>query len=282
MNGRKPKVRRSPRGIASGRIPGPRMARLAALLLMLSVTLTGCTVMLTPVPARSSVDESADMSTRVAPQIAATPEDAIAHFLAGLAQADMDQVLAAFAIDEMSTRSDFSGTLDRMGMLLPVEALAPASHPFFVEANQAQLTAQATTQVKLIVYALLTSGTVNGPQPLPMDAAQAAELAAVLDPGRLAALELLRTGTPQAGMMASEVYQQQAAMRAALYGADEFSERVALFSFEGREYYLGLSLLRYGDTWKISTLASPLAGTSPDDGAIPTTLEEFSSQFPQE
>ena len=57
-------------------------------------------------------------------------------------------------------------------------------------------------------------------------------------------------------------YLENAARLASIYGADESTERVALFSFEGNYYYLGFTLLRYGDNWKISSQTSPLAGTS--------------------
>lgn len=274
MNENKPNGRRIRRGITPACIPGPATVRLAAVLLVLAVALTGCSVMLTPVPEGAPVP-----STTPA---AATPEDAIAHFLAGLAQADMDQVLAASAVDEMSTRHDFTGALERLGVLLPVEALAPSSHPFFTDANQARLTAQLTTQVKLLAYALLTDGTVNGPQPLPLDPAQAADLASILDPARLAALDLLRADTPRADLMESEIYQQQAAARAAIYGADESTERIALVAFDGRTYALGFSLLRYGLHWKISDMSSPLAGLGAFDGTVPATEDDFAAMIEQE
>ena len=274
MNVPKPNGRRIRRGITPACIPGPATARLAAVLLVLAVALTGCSVMLTPVP------EGAPMHATT--QTAATPEDAVAHFLAGLAQADMDQVLAASAVDEMSTRFDFTGALERTGMLLPVETLAPARHPFFVDANHARLTAQLTTHVKLLAYALLTAGAVNGPQPLPLDPAQAAELAPVLDPARLAALEVRRVDIPRASLMDSNVYQEQAATRAAIYGADESTERIALVAFDGRTYALGFSLLRYGPHWTISDMSSPLAGLGAFDGAVPATEDDFAAMLDQE
>jgi len=63
--------------------------------------------------------------------------------------------------------------------------------------------------------------------------------------------------------------------RLPVYGADESTERVALFSFEGQDHYVGFMLLRYGDNWKISRQDSPLAGTNALGVPQKTTPAEF-------
>ncbi|MEZ4679649.1 MAG: hypothetical protein R2932_36060 [Caldilineaceae bacterium] len=55
------------------------------------------------------------------------------------------------------------------------------------------------------------------------------------------------------------------------------TERIALFAFEGNHYYVGFTLLRYGESWQISSQHSPLGSTDPLGTPTPTTVEEFES-----
>lgn len=59
------------------------------------------------------------------------------------------------------------------------------------------------------------------------------------------------------------------------HGADEHTDRVALFTFEGASYAVGFSLLRYGDEWLIMSQFSPFADLSPYGGAQRMTADEF-------
>ena len=48
-----------------------------------------------------------------------------------------------------------------------------------------------------------------------------------------------------------------------------------MLSFEDKDYLLGFTLLRYGDSWKVTYQTSNLAGTSALGTVEPTTPEEF-------
>jgi hypothetical protein len=64
-----------------------------------------------------------------------------------------------------------------------------------------------------------------------------------------------------------------------VYGAGEFTERLALVEFEGTDYVVGFSLLRYGDDWRVLDQSSPLAGLSPLGIPERSTKEGFQSMI---
>ena len=208
-----------------------------------------------------------------------TPEEAIAHYFEGLAQADPDKILQACAIDEMSENFNFDLNIERMGLLLPTESLSPTEDPFYVEANKMQLSAQIFTRVKMFAYSLLSSETVDEGMPIQMDPERTANFVQDINPERLARLEVKQVELPDETLMNSDRYLENSATLAGIYGADELTERVVLFSFEENDYLLGFTLLRYDDTWKISSQTSPLAGTSAQGTPQQTSVEEFESMI---
>ena len=66
-----------------------------------------------------------------------------------------------------------------------------------------------------------------------------------------------------------------AAKQAAIYGADELTERMALVSLDGKLYEVGFTLLRYGDDWRISSQTSALGNTAAVGTAVPTTRDDY-------
>lgn len=53
--------------------------------------------------------------------------------------------------------------------------------------------------------------------------------------------------------------------RAKCFGAQDGTERLALYKLNGEYYYSGFHLLKYKKSWKIDGLYSSLAGTSPGE-----------------
>jgi hypothetical protein len=207
-----------------------------------------------------------------------TPEDAITHYFAGVAQSDVQKIKQACAIDEMSEKFKFDQYAERLRAFLPTQSQAPAEYPLYVEANKLQLSSQIFNRVKMFAYSLLSNEEVDEGATVVLDADASTRMKQFIqdvDPKGLAQLELKKIGLPNKTLMSDARYLENAAKLASIYGADESTERVALFSFEGNDYYLGFSLLRYGDNWKISSQTSPLAGTSALGTPQPTTVEEF-------
>lgn len=248
--------------------------RISILTLLLTWALTGCTgtqihliVPTTPTPASIS---------QVSEVIFNTPEAAVTAYFAALAQGDPSKILQVCAVDEMSERFDFALYIDRLQAFLPIQSLAPTDYPFYVELNKMQLSSQILNQAKLFTYSLLSQEAVDTGSPiLKMDSERVAQFQQDVDPSRLAGIQVEKIDLPNKAIMQESKYLENAAKLAHIYGADEMTERVVLFSFEENEYLFGFTLLRYGDTWKISSATSPLAGTSAIGVAQPTTLEEF-------
>jgi len=211
------------------------------------------------------------------PTLFTTPEDAIRHYVAGVAAGDVTQILQACAVEEMATNFRFDRYTERLGVLLPTQALAPADHPLYIEMNRAQLTAQHLNRVKILTYSLLAEEPVADAAPIRIDAARTTQFLNAVDPQRLATLTVEQIALPNAMVMASELYQENTARAAAVHGADEWSERMTLIRFAGDTYLLGFTLVRYGESWKISEAVSPLAGTNPLGAAEPLTVAEFES-----
>lgn len=82
-------------------------------------------------------------------------------------------------------------------------------------------------------------------------------------------------GIPSPALVYHERNQENWNRTAAYYGADELTERVVLLLFEGDYYYVGFTLLRYGENWKISNASSALGNTNPLGAPQKITEEEF-------
>jgi hypothetical protein len=204
-----------------------------------------------------------------------SPEEAITYYFEGLAQADANKILQACAINEMSEKFRFDLFVERMTVLMPMQFLSPADSPLYIEINKMQLSAQILNRVKIFSYSLLSSEEVEEGKAILIDTERTNIFIKDVDPKRLSQMELQKIGLPYTSLMDNPKYLENAAKVAHTYGADESTERVALFLFEQNYYYLGFALLRYGENWKISDQVSQLAGTNILGAPQKTTVEEF-------
>jgi len=207
----------------------------------------------------------------------ATPDEAVREYMAAVAAADAGRVLEASAIDEMAEGHRFAESVDRFKAFMPHLMMAPAEYPFYVEVNRAQRADEILRQVLMLDYGLLSGETIDGSPLTPVDGAWAEGFVAQVDPARLAGIEVMDARFPNPDLEVSERYLENAGALAATYSADELTERLVLFYFEGRTYALGFTLLRYGDTWLVSSQSSPIGGTSTFGTATPMTVEEYGS-----
>ncbi len=204
-----------------------------------------------------------------------TPDDAIQHYFEGLAQNDVHKILEACAVNEMSEKFKFDLYTDRLQYLIPIQSESPAEYPFYAELNKPQITSQILMRVKIFAYSLLSGEEVDTGKAIKMDAAGTSKFMKDVDPKKLSNLKVEKIAPPNKTLMNDAKYLENADKIAKIYGADESTERVALFLFDQNEYYLGFTLLRYGDNWKISAQTSPLANTNPVGSPTKTTAAEF-------
>ena len=206
-----------------------------------------------------------------------TPDEAVREYMAGVAAADAGRILDASAIDEMAEGHRFAESVDRLQAFMPHLMLAPAEYPFYVEVNRAQRADEVMSQVLMLAYGLLSGETIDGSPIVPVDRAWAEDFVARVDPARLAGIEVMDSRFPSPDLETSERYLETAAALASTYSADELTERLVLFDFDGQTYSLGFTLLRYEDDWLVSSQSSPIGGTSTLGTATPMSVEEYES-----
>jgi hypothetical protein len=206
-----------------------------------------------------------------------TPEDAVRHYLAGVVGGDAGMIREASAIDEMSAGFDFVAQAERLQAMELTNSLAPAEYPLFADIDRALMSSRILGQAKMLVYSLLSTETIDGQIIVPADRARADAFVTQVDPSRLGGLTVqdIRYSNPHFEHEPKNL--ENAAKQAAMYGADELTERLALVDLDGKLYEVGFTLLRYGDDWKISSQSAPLGNTPVLGTAVPTTREEYDS-----
>ena len=246
--------------------------RLALFGLILALTSAAC--LATGAPQAQSTSSAPPPAADV---VFKTPEDAINAYMQGVAQNDIQKIAQACAINEMSEKFKFDLYTQRLGgIFMPAQFLSPATSPFFIETNKMKLSGQIFDRVKMLTYSLLSSENVSDGSPITgMDAGRIEAFMKDLDPKRLSGLAVEQIVLPNKTLMSDAKYLDNANKMALIYGADEQTERVVLFSFEKNEYFIGFTLLRYGQNWKISSQISALSNSNQLGAAQKITPTEF-------
>jgi hypothetical protein len=203
-----------------------------------------------------------------------TPEGAITAYIEGVAEQDFDAVLAATSVEKASEGYDLVAVVSRLRALIP-GLPAPSSSPFLVAINKADFTAQIARQLKFLTYGLMTKSEIIEGNTVQMEGEGATDFVSVVRADRLESLELVKVDIPQPSLLNSERYQVNAGKMAATYGADTSTERVALVSFEGLNFAIGFTLLRYGEEWLIFSQNSNIAELPPLGVPRPVTPDEY-------
>ena len=207
----------------------------------------------------------------------ATPEAAVQAYIAGVAAADVGRILAATAVDQKAAGFRFDLYVDRLKAMLLATSLAPATSPFYIDLNRAQAAAQILGQARNLTYSLLTTEEIGNGTIAPADQARAEAFAKQLDPARLAGLKVEEIRRAGASRQNDPKYTANMVSAAKAFGADEWADLLALVSFEGKDYGVGFSLVRYGTDWRVADQVSNLAGTDSLGIAKPMTRDEYDS-----
>jgi hypothetical protein len=209
---------------------------------------------------------------------AATPEGVVGAYVEAIAANDVESILAASAAEEMAAGFDFQAYAERLQAMTPVMGMAPSEYPMFGALNRYQQASQILGQVRNLAYGLLSDERIDGTVIAPVDAERIAAFVAAVDPARLVGLHILDVRIPEPEAASSARYLDNAARMAAVYGADEMTERLALVELDGDTFGLGFTLLRYDDEWLVSNQWSALGGTSALGTAEPMSREEFEAR----
>ena len=175
----------------------------------------------------------------------------------------------------MSTGFDFVAAVDRLQAFIPGDTLGPAEYPFYADINRATLSYRILRKVQNLAFGLLSGEEFDGRVISPVDGAWAETFVNRVDPARLADLKVQDVRFSNARYEHNERQLANMAKLAAVYGADEMTERLVLFSFEGQLYDLGFMVIRYADGWMVFDQVAYLAGTDSLGTARLTTVEDY-------
>jgi hypothetical protein len=252
-----------------------RASRIAIPLALAAALVAGCSNSSSPTATSGPSGSPDQPAASAAVATFATPEAAVTQYLAGVAQGDASKIVAACAIAEKSAGFSFGLYVDRLKAMVLYQSLAPAEYPFDVEINKALETSRILGQVRILTYSLLSSEQIDGSTIVPADRARADKFVSDVNPARLADLKVLDIRFSNAKLEKDPKTLANSAAIAKVYGADETTERLALFSLGGKDYFVGFTLLRYGTNWKVGDQVANLAGTSTSGTAEPTTVGDF-------
>lgn len=199
----------------------------------------------------------------------ATPEGAVRIYLDAFKARDLGTLMDVSAANPVAEQVDFVAYVERIRAWLPFQAPAPATDPFLVDLNRVQQLSQLLGQTRMLTYGLLTDVQLDGSAVTPVDAAWAEAFIDQLDLGRLDGLEIGEIALPDPEIMGSDRYRELTAKQAAVYGADEMTERVAVVSLEGRDWLVGFTLMRFGEAWHVAQQSSAIAGLPPTGAPTP-------------
>jgi hypothetical protein len=195
-----------------------------------------------------------------------TPEEAIEHFVAAVADNNYKEAMAACAVNEAAENFDAAAFAARRRAVM-YNMGAPSEYEFYQTLNRAFYLNQITFQLKFFTYSFFDSDPAealcNGENyPLQDYENEAAQFVADVDPAMLRELKIIRIDLPHRELFNSEEHQDILAGSAIDYGADEAADRIVLYELDGKTYYSGFLLMRYGGSWKIYSLDSPLGGAT--------------------
>jgi len=204
-----------------------------------------------------------------------TPEAAIAHYTKSIAAADLDAAMQALAVDEIAARYDFPAVARWLPVAQPATLYAPTNHDVYVRLNKLRLAGELSNATRMIMYSLLGIE-IEAPARHATDADIAAFMTA--DPSRLRALKVVRIDQPGKAVVNTPEMIAMHKRHAAFHGADDQTERIALYQLGDQHYWGGFQLLRYGKRWVISQLFSAfVAGSGPGVGK--TTAAEYEEKL---
>lgn len=197
-----------------------------------------------------------------------SPEKAIEYYVGKIAENDFKGALEACATSSYVNGLDFAAQVSRAKSII-LYSDAPSKSQFYKEINYAKRISDLASWTKMMVFSLVLPEQYHDLlEGLPLkieslDQEKMDDLIKDFDPQKAKNLKIKLMTTPHSERMYSEKGIENSQKQAKVVGADEVTERVVLYELDGVYYYGGFRVLRYGKDWKIESLVSMYAGTSP-------------------
>ncbi len=202
----------------------------------------------------------------------ATPESAITYFMKSLKNNKISNAFKACAVNDYSKKYNFKAFSRRLDSISYLQSMAPSEYELYVELNKIECLARIGKQIKLFYYSILSSENDLLDTKTKPTNDQIEKFIQTVNPKRLSVLEVISIDKPL--LIDDERYKSNAAASAQCFGANDVTERVALLKFNNDFYILGFHLYKFGSSWKIDSLSSPLANT-PMYGVKKIALNEY-------
>jgi hypothetical protein len=187
--------------------------------------------------------------------------------------------MESFAIDDYAAGFDFYTTARDMGSFTPTFLDGPTRYKMYVRINALKVTSEYVNQTMNFVASLLLDDGMLDKLKRSSESSDADIRAVVraLDPAKLRSLKVVRIDQPRRSVTSTPKFAELARKQAARQGAEDSSDRIALFKLRGTYYWSGFNLMKYGKTWRIRRLTSFHAEISGPAGRIAarTTPQEY-------
>lgn len=213
-----------------------------------------------------------------------TPEEAIEHFYAGMAENDLEKMLEASVID-YADRYDYEVAVNQMNAMTATQPLgSPGEYELYREMTEILLKARLVSEFRVQILSLLLE-----PPYLDMitdfgvlfkleDETNYETYVELVDPAHLEALRVTQI-VPSEEVAEEEVsYDALIDSMRQVYGGDEYVERMIALELFEKEYAAGASLVRFADDWRIVRFFSVIGGTPASGAAIPGDQYEAPQQ----
>lgn len=180
-------------------------------------------------------------------QIIDTPEKAVESYVAGVASGDFNAAMQLCPADAMMEK--FNSNLYNDTTLSDAE-------------NQSAQKIKNEYAHETGYFALaLLRGEIAGPDPYdPEDPGWSGQFFKNPDIAKLKDLTILRIDKPYLKDYAlevdSDVYRESTKNNAAVWGANGFTERIALLKHNGKTFMAGFTLVQYGGVWGLKSVSS--------------------------
>lgn len=194
----------------------------------------------------------------------ATPEEAVQAYLDGLRDADLSQMLSAFAMETYVDHYDFQAQLERIRtyMMLTMEIRFPNDNDLMRALNVENRKTQIVNAITYQQFGLFAPDW-DVTSPISFGASDAEGIPALMDQFAAAAgtdmsrLTFVGFFAPE---VLSDVYlternQENLAKQQAVYGMEELRSMVAGFTLGDDQYILCCDVGRYGDRWYMNSLS---------------------------
>lgn len=193
-----------------------------------------------------------------------TPEDAVAAYMEGLAQADLEVMLEPFAFDSREERIDREAMIRNLKVYPPAGWLPDGEEPFGASVNAEALRGLAVSGIRSQVLAVLHPD-LDQSRLIPIE--DDADLAEVIDTHSIDEQKLAAAGKytlvdpedlvePERWDRLRETDEEY---RTTVSHEDELRYLVAETSIDGRTWQLIFVTARYDDRWYLNDLGGRLA-----------------------